>query len=120
MKFNLKKPCNNCPFRKNSQQGWLGEERADEVANYAFQDSTFACHKTTGVEKGKEIPTDEHSQCAGAMILLDKEQGIYSNMLFRLANRLFNFNPNQLEGYDLVFDNRQEMIEHHAKEEELW
>ncbi len=114
MNFNLKKPCKTCPFRKDCPKKWLGKERASEVANYAFEDKTFSCHKTTGVETGTEKPIQEHSQCAGAMLLLEKEQGIDSNMMFRLATHIFGFNPDSLQGYELVFDTREEMIKHHS------
>jgi hypothetical protein len=114
MNFNLKKPCKDCPFRKDCSKKWLGKQRATEVANSVFEDKTFSCHKTTGAESGTEKPQMEHSQCVGAMLLLDKEQGIHSNMLFRLATHLFDFNPQNLKGYELVFDTRQEMIEHHS------
>ncbi|WP_338764067.1 DUF6283 family protein [Bernardetia sp. ABR2-2B] len=114
MNFNLKKPCKNCPFRKDCKKGWLGENRATEVANSPFSDTTFACHETTGVKKGIDKPIQEHSQCAGAMLLLDKEQGVDSNMMFRLATYAFGFDAEKLQGYELVFDSRNEMIEHHT------
>ncbi len=114
MNFNLRKPCKTCPFRKDCPEKWLGKQRASEVANYAFEDKTFSCHKTTGVETGTEKLIGEHSQCAGAMLLLDKEQGVNSNMLFRLATVLFDFDPSKLKGYELVFETREEMIEHHS------
>lgn len=114
MNFKLKKPCKNCPFRKDCQKGWLGKRRAIEVSNSPFMNSTFACHKTTGVESGREKAEKEHSQCAGAMLLLDKEQGVHSNMMFRLATHVFGFDAEKLEGYELVFETRKEMIQHHT------
>ena len=34
MKFNLTAPCKDCPFRTDipSQEGWLGYERAEGIA----------------------------------------------------------------------------------------
>ena len=37
----VKKPCSNCPFRKDSLKGWLGEERMQEIVNA----DSFTCHK---------------------------------------------------------------------------
>lgn len=39
MKFNIKRPCTNCPFRKDRpmQRGWLGYDRAKEIAQGVLQ-----------------------------------------------------------------------------------
>lgn len=56
MKHNLKKPCNDCPFRRESQPGWLGNANpewfvssalADEMTDESNRDVYAApCHKT--------------------------------------------------------------------------
>lgn len=108
MKFNLKKPCKDCPFRKDSLKGWLGKERASEVANYANNDKTFPCHKTT---RGKE---SSEQQCAGALLLSKKQGKLNNNWLFRFAQRIGLFKANELSGEELIFDNEEEMSEHHS------
>lgn len=55
----VKKPCGQCPFRKDTQKGWLGESRITEILN----SNTFTCHKTNDPNR---------LQCAGFMILKDK------------------------------------------------
>ncbi len=36
-----KTPCSNCPFRKDTLDGWLGEDRMREMLNA----DSFVCHK---------------------------------------------------------------------------
>lgn len=88
---NMKKPCSNCPFRKDSLKAWLGKDRMSEI----IEQPSFTCHKTN-----KEM------QCAGHMILLEER-----NQFYRLANRM-NISLN-LTGKELVFDNEEDCINHH-------
>jgi hypothetical protein len=53
---NVKKPCANCPFRKDSLKGWLGKERMTEILDA----DSFVCHKKTD------------KQCAGHMLINDQ------------------------------------------------
>lgn len=39
-----KKICNQCPFRKNSLQGWLGPHEVDEILETMQFDGLFSCH----------------------------------------------------------------------------
>ena len=88
---NCKKPCSNCPFKKDTLKGWLGEQRITEILN---QDS-FVCHKKT------------HLQCAGHMLIKDNE-----NIFVRTANQL-NMKL-ELSGKELVFETKEECIQHHS------
>lgn len=49
----IKKPCRDCPFRKDTLKGWLGEERIREIITA----DSFVCHKKTDM------------QCAGHMLV---------------------------------------------------
>lgn len=89
---NVKKPCSNCPFRKDSLKGWLGSRMEDYVSA-----QSFVCHKKTTL------------QCAGHMLLNGTDNGFV-----RLANRLGL--EIQLSGRELVFDTRDDCIAHHASE----
>lgn len=91
-----KAPCANCPFRKDSLKGWL-EKSIDIILN---QDS-FVCHKHRAKNK---------KQCAGHMLLKGNE-----NSYVRLANRLDV--DLQLQGRELVFDTKDQCIEHHKSME---
>ena len=64
------------------------------------------------------LPTNQrekHSQCAGALILTEKNGGVYQNYLFRLAAMSLGFKKEALKGFDEVFDTPTEMINYHSK-----
>jgi len=90
---NVKKPCSQCPFRKDSLPGWLGEKRAAEIA----ASSAFTCHKTN----------KPRLQCAGHMLMLGNK-----NDFVRLARRLGA--PVVLTGRELVFESSELFIKHHS------
>ena len=93
---NIKKPCANCPFRKDTHKGWLGGERMEEI----LQSDSFVCHKTTGGDLGDRL------QCAGHMILKKEE-----NTFYRMSGR-FGIDLN-LKGEELIFDTEQDCIDYH-------
>lgn len=86
----IKSPCKDCPFRKDSVQGWLGEKRMTEI----LESQSFVCHKKTS------------SQCAGHMIIKKDDNGFVS-----LAKRCGI--DLELKGQELVFDTEQDCINHH-------
>ena len=88
---NVKQPCTDCPFRKDTLKGWLGRERMGEICEH----DSFVCHKNTGL------------QCAGHMLIKGNGNGFV-----RLAERL-NMDTG-LNGRELVFDNSIECINHHS------
>jgi hypothetical protein len=88
----MKRPCNRCPFRKDTLEGWLGEQRMAGILSV----DTFVCHKKTD------------KQCAGHTLIKGKE-----NTFVALADKL-NLDT-QLGGQELVFDTKQECIDHHAR-----
>ena len=66
MKNNLTKPCNECPFRKDSLKGWLGGETAQSTFDMVKSETDFACHKTRSKK-----PT-EMSRCRGFLLFTRK------------------------------------------------
>lgn len=90
------KPCPDCPFKKDTLKGWLGFNRADEIANC----DSFICHKTGETGKGKR------KQCAGFMILKQQESTFY---------RMLNHASRQylLEEKDSIFPSKEDFINHH-------
>lgn len=88
---NVKRQCKDCPFRKDSLRGWLGNKRMAEILNA----KSFVCHKKIDL------------QCAGHMLI----KGL-DNDFVMLASRL------QIEtgvkGRELVFDTVEECIDHHS------
>lgn len=88
---NMTRPCRDCPFRKDTQKGWLGAPRMVEI----LAADSFVCHKKT-----------DH-QCAGHMLIKGSENGFV-----RLAERLDI--PLNLAGRDQVFESEALCIEHHS------
>lgn len=86
----VKRPCRNCPFRKDTLKGWLGEQRMKEI----LEADSFVCHKKTD------------KQCAGHMQINGSQNGFV-----RLAGQLGI--ELELSGRELVFENQQACIEHH-------
>lgn len=89
----IKKPCSECPFRKDTLKGWLGESRMVEILG---QDS-FVCHKR------KDL------QCAGHMLIKGPD-----NAFVRLAQRLSI--PLPLTGREEVFHSHEACVEHHKRD----
>lgn len=121
MNFNLKRPCKNCPYRKDCLPGWLGRARADELAaDVILGDKTFACHKTVNYAKWDEQEDPDEYQhdgteqfCAGALIL-EKKANWGGNFSIRLGRMFGGFQYENLKGEDLIFDSVAAFIEHHS------
>jgi hypothetical protein len=45
MKINLRKPCSQCPFRRNSLRGWLGPWDVEQLLHHLGR-GEFPCHQT--------------------------------------------------------------------------
>jgi hypothetical protein len=106
--FRLKKPCSNCPFRKDTSKGWLGKRRAKQISE-DIKDLSFSCHKTTYNDKVKE------AFCVGAIILSGKESYM-GNKSIRIGAILGVFDPDSIKGHDKIFDSYIEFINHHKRD----
>lgn len=116
MNFDMTKPCDNCPFRRDCLEGWLGEERAAEIADSLERDQPFPCHKTTTFDyEGDRYFSDKEQHCVGAAMVLEKADK--PNQLMRIAERLGVYDRRKLdqESFDIVFDDFGEFIQHHAE-----
>ncbi|HGM8087242.1 TPA: DUF6283 family protein [Pseudomonas aeruginosa] len=89
----IKKPCRDCPFRKDTMKGWLGEERMTGI----LRADSFVCHKKKDM------------QCAGHMLINGED-----NAFVRLAARLQI--PLDLTGKEQVFESKAACIAHHKDE----
>lgn len=87
----VKKPCKECPFKKDTLKHWLGKYRISEI----LKQTSFVCHKKTNL------------QCSGHMQLLGSK-----NNFVELADRL-NIKLN-LIGSNLIFDSESDCIDHHT------
>ncbi len=87
----VKKPCKDCPFRKDSLKGWLGKDRMTQI----LRAESFVCHKKTDL------------QCAGHMLIKSQD-----NSFVRLSKQLGI--KLKLLGKELVFDSKESCIKHHT------
>lgn len=116
MKYDLKAPCKDCPFRTDCIKGWLGENRAAEIADSLIDNQkTFPCHKTTTNDsEGDTVENEDSQHCAGAMIMLEHIQR--PNQMMRICERLGIYDHKKLDMEAPVFDDPQEFIEHHSQD----
>ncbi|MFS0815372.1 hypothetical protein ABC382_00190 [Lysinibacillus sp. 1P01SD] len=96
MKFDLRKPCQDCPFVKGSSTNIsLAEGRIKGIIDdITYEDTSFTCHKTLGYD-GKKVP---QQHCAGAMIYLERigAEG-RPNQIMRIAERMGWYKRSNLE-----------------------
>lgn len=109
-------PCAHCPFRCD-RPTYLRHERAQELATALLSGNSFTCHETT-------IPTDDYdgstemvdgpnaAHCAGAMAILEKMGA--SNQMMRIAERLGQYNPEQIRKDAPVYDSLSDWVRAHA------
>lgn len=118
MKFDLKRPCPHCPFRKDIP-GFLRRERASGIARDIANGSTFACHETTVPDEWDEgeLVADENSQfCAGALLVMEKSE--LPNQIVRISERLGVYDPARLDMAAPVHDSFAAFVYHHGGTEE--
>ena len=112
MKFNLTRPCANCPFlAKPQHQGWLGEERAQDIIEGIVDgQGTFICHKTD--QRMQRNQEEQH--CAGALIMLERMDR--PNQMMRIAGRINQYDPSRLHmDTPNVVQDGDEFIELHTR-----
>lgn len=112
MLLQLKRPCSECPFKNDiaHQRGWLGKRRAETLIKDLYErDRSFVCHKTIGLDYAKQ------QHCAGAMILLEREER--ANQIMRIGERTGFYDRNKLVMNGPVFDNPQQFIDWHSGSE---
>lgn len=90
MRLDMKKPCRDCPFIKNSStnQTLTPERLMDIKQDLLYQDASFTCHKTL------DLPYHDHQHCAGALMYLEEKNR--PNQWMRIAERLGYYNKNKL------------------------
>ena len=104
MRATLKKPCNECPWRRIHPAGWLGGyEPEDFTQQIQFDGPPLPCHKT--------IPgdgTEARAMCAGALICKGANHPDYRNALDTVEQDTAN-----------VFQWAHEFLAHH-KDRKGW
>ncbi len=100
------RPCSNCPFRTDKDFS-LHPRRRQEIAQALLNDQVFLCHKQL------RLPTPDRRPCVGSAMVLDKEQGVMSNLAYRLHIR-FNGFSNRYDDNVPVFNSLKEFAEHES------
>lgn len=106
MKYDLTKPCSNCPFR-NDIKPFLSKARAKQISSGLLNNIPFTCHKTT-TEKGLSVDNRNTRHCAGALIVLEKLG--QPHQMMRISERLGLYDCRKLEMESPVFDNFKQFI----------
>lgn len=116
MHFDLKKPCDDCPFLREGGIR-LRRERVEDIAGGMLdsQGITFACHKTTvdsSDGEGDLVATQKSRHCAGALIFAEKNNT--ATQMMRIMERLRGYDARALMAdrgtVARVFDNLDEML----------
>lgn len=123
--FRLVSPCKECPYRSDLPsylKGWLGRERATEIARNVFDlGQSFPCHKTTEHDDRKLDQGYTHkgceSQCAGASIMQIKlgKTSAYMQVAERLGWTKEIEAMQQLDLDSPVFETVADFIEFHSR-----
>lgn len=73
MKFDMTKPCVNCPFRKGEKAVRLRPGRVEEIIN---SEGIFGCHKTVDYsdDDGDGRNHEDTQGCVGFMVFMDKQR----------------------------------------------
>lgn len=116
MRFDLRRPCAECPFR-NDRPGYLRPSRAASLFDaLTVEGVTFTCHKTLDYsncdEEGnpgkREDKDDQH--CAGALIMLEKAKLTSANQMLRIAQGLGIYDPKGLDLDSPICGSREEFL----------
>jgi hypothetical protein len=110
LKFDLVRPCDQCPFRADIRP-FLHRERAREIVEEIFyHDKSFTCHKTNNYdeEDGDGVETKDSQHCAGAMIMLERYDR--PNQMMRWMERIKAYNRKLLDMKAPVFKNFTDFI----------
>lgn len=113
--MDLTRPCGSCPFRTD-KPFYLGSQRRGEIARDLSYGLSFLCHKTVHYgeqdwdeEEDRYKAKGDEDHCAGAMIVLQKEDK--PNQAMQVMERLGFFDPSKLVMDSPVFDSLEDFIE---------
>lgn len=118
MRYDMKRPCDNCPFLKTGGIR-LGKSRIREIVRTVTdsQGATFSCYATVDYNKLDEDedtythhPTEDERHCAGGLIFAEKQKK--ASQMVRIAERLGLYDYKRLDqdAFPLVFDSLAQML----------
>ncbi len=108
MRFDAKRPCADCPFRKDRHFPLDGPRR-QEIAQSLRDGFVFACHKTTVSCPGKGgLKAGPNSQaCAGAEVLAERSGG-GDKMAYAFSKALMGRDPSRFAADLPIYDTLEE------------
>lgn len=74
MKYDLTKPCNECPY-VGKWQGWIGSHQtAQDFVDFVRADEPFVCHMLLDQEAdlAKQIASGKAQHCAGYALFMNR------------------------------------------------
>lgn len=111
LKYNLRRPCKSCPFRKKHGTA-LRRWRREEIADALRGDRAFICHNTVEEVTGGE--NKQRNFCAGALIAMKGSGILGDSFSTRIAMRfpdVSGFDPDKLATGEAYFDTLEEWVE---------
>lgn len=103
MKYSLKTPCDNCPFRTDVKP-YVHPRRAAGIVGNAF-----ACHKTTTHDyAGEHVETEKEQHCAGSLIFhehLDRP-----HQMMRIMERIGQYDRSKLDMAAPVYRDLEDLL----------
>lgn len=106
MKFDLNRPCSDCPFRSDRP---FPLRRAGDILRALTQgNKTFSCHKTVTYTNRGPRQTEKTQHCAGALLFV-KQTGA-ANQLIQIAERLGLYDPSKLSTNVPVYKSIEQMV----------
>src|SRR5271154_2443844 len=106
----VKKPCSQCPFRRKSMPGWLGNSSPEGFIDCIQRDEPLPCHQTIDYDDPRWLSKWIEQQgagkmCAGALVFM-------ANKVQRPHDREFPTMPKDPAN---VFSNSVEFVRHHRE-----
>lgn len=114
MKYDLNKPCSQCPFRSDVPQLPLNSAFAARVQEMIEAilagEISFACHQTNEYNKDREgVDGPKTNFCVGAILMLEKLGKEHPEV--KAALERGDFHPGKLDRSVPVFDSLEEMLD---------
>lgn len=120
----MKKPCGECPFRKRSSPGWIGNyESVKEIVDHVESDYKFPCHMDANAlidedaghgdmfERSMEA-NELASPCIGGLQFMNNKCKLSRDKEIARVQREVGKNPD-------VFSSVLEMVAHHDEKRKV-
>lgn len=117
MNYDMTRPCNDCPFRKEGGIP-LTKGRIREIGGMMLssQGGTFSCHKTVEYREGDDdqnehFPRSGEQHCAGALLFMERHNPGGTQMA-RIMERLRAYDRRKLDqaAFPLVWDSLSQWL----------